>query len=49
MLYEVITILNELPKSFEEMLEKITLDTKTKDINLIEYLFTNQKDSYNFV
>ncbi len=39
-------ILNELPKSFDEMLEKVTLDNKIKDINIIEYLFTNQKNKF---
>ncbi len=39
-------ILNELPKSFEEMLEKVTSDIKIKEINLVEYLFTNQKDKF---
>lgn len=40
-------ILNELPKSFDEMLEKVTLDNKIKDINIIEYLFTNQKNKFS--
>ena len=39
-------ILDELPKSFDEMLEKITIDANVKDINIIEYLFTNKKSKF---
>jgi len=35
-------ILDELPQSFDSMLEKITLE-KVEEITLIEYLFNNQK------
>ncbi|ABB44967.1 MscS Mechanosensitive ion channel [Sulfurimonas denitrificans DSM 1251] len=39
-------ILDELPQSFDTMLEKITVES-VKDINLIEYLFTSQKGKFN--
>mgnify|MGYP003624129716 CR=1 FL=1 len=36
-------ILDELPKSFNSMLDKVTINTNVKDINLIEYLFASKK------
>ena len=39
-------ILDELPQSFDAMLEKITVEN-VKDISLIEYLFTSQKGKFN--
>jgi small-conductance mechanosensitive channel len=39
-------ILDELPKSFNDMLEKVIITTNIKEINLIEYIFTNQKSKF---
>ncbi len=39
-------ILDELPQSFDAMLEKITVDS-VKDIGLIEYIFTSQKGKFS--
>jgi len=39
-------ILDELPKSFNDMLEKVIITTKIKEINLVEYIFTNQKSKF---
>lgn len=39
-------ILDELPQSFDSMLEKITVGSEIEDINLLEYLFNNQKDNF---
>jgi small-conductance mechanosensitive channel len=39
-------ILDELPRSFDEVLEKITIGKAVKEINIIEYLFTSQKDIF---
>ena len=36
-------ILDELPKSFNSMLDKVIINTNVKDINLIEYLFASKK------
>ena len=40
-------ILDELPHSFDSMLEKITTDIKIEDVNLVEYLFTSQKSNFD--
>ncbi|MDD5400424.1 MAG: mechanosensitive ion channel [Sulfurimonas sp.] len=40
-------ILDELPQSFDNMLSKITLGDTDKEINIIEYLFTNQKSKFS--
>ena|GEM_PF-1992668 len=39
-------ILDELPQSFDNMLSKITLDYAAKEIDIIEYIFTNQKSKF---
>ena len=39
-------ILDELPQSFDNMLSKITLGDAPKEINIIEYIFTNQKSKF---
>ncbi|EDZ63706.1 mechanosensitive ion channel [Sulfurimonas gotlandica GD1] len=39
-------ILDELPQSFDTMLEKITTGNEAKEINIVEYLFTNQKSNF---
>ena len=39
-------ILDELPQSFDSMLEKITIGDNLKEITLIEYLLNNQKNNY---
>ena len=39
-------ILDELPQSFDSMLERITTGNAVKEINLVEYLFTNQKSNF---
>lgn len=39
-------ILDELPQSFDNMLSKITLGDAPKEINIIEYVFTNQKSKF---
>ncbi|PLY11525.1 MAG: mechanosensitive ion channel protein MscS [Arcobacter sp.] len=39
-------ILDELPKSFDDMLEKVIIGTNIKEINLIDYLFSNQKTKF---
>jgi len=39
-------ILDELPQSFDAMLEKISVEN-VKDISLIEYIFTSQKGKFN--
>lgn len=40
-------ILDELPQSFDSILEKITIGQYTKDITLLEYLFKNKKDKFD--
>jgi len=40
-------ILDELPQSFDNMLEKITIGDTVKDITILEYLFTSQKSKFN--
>ncbi|MBW6489091.1 mechanosensitive ion channel domain-containing protein [Sulfurimonas sp.] len=40
-------ILDELPQSFDGMLEKITIGDTVKDITILEYLFTGQKSKFN--
>ncbi len=39
-------ILDELPKSFNDMLDKVIIATNIKEVNLIEYLFTSQKRKF---
>lgn len=39
-------ILDELPQSFDNMLSKITLGDVPKEINIIEFFFTNQKSKF---
>lgn len=40
-------ILDELPQSFDGMLEKVTIGEETKEINILEYLFTNKKSKFS--
>lgn len=40
-------ILDELPQSFDSILEKITIESKTKEIGLIEYIFKNRKNKFD--
>jgi small-conductance mechanosensitive channel len=40
-------ILDELPKSFDDILAKITVDKAEKEINLFEYIFQNRKYQYD--
>lgn len=40
-------ILDELPQSFDGMLEKITIGDKVKDITILEYIFKSQKSKFN--
>ncbi len=40
-------ILDELPQSFDSMLEKITIESETKEIGLFEYIFKNKKNKFD--
>jgi len=40
-------ILDELPQSFDGMLEKIGVAPDTKEVNIIEYLFKNKNSNFN--
>lgn len=40
-------ILDELPQSFDGMLEKITIGDTVKDITILEYIFKSQKSKFN--
>ena len=40
-------ILDELPQSFDTILKKVTIDSKVKEVSLIEYIFKSKKDKFD--